>query len=210
MDSTVLHQAGPKYQRKQWLIYRNDESKAQLVWQFDFNPAFSEFSHIALDSSHSLSLPSSQADKVLEPYNISPEVLDALLKNIKRRLTPQAVKIRADVEVMNFSYEGIDSIKEALKAAEALSTEEIPVKIKLVAPPLYVIMTQALDKDKGIEVLQNACDLITKMVKSKGGDVNIKTAPRAVSERDDRLLGLLMETLEKQNQEIDGDAAEDE
>ena len=163
-----------------------------------------------MDSSHSLSLPSSQADKVLEPYNISPEVLDALLKNIKRRLTPQAVKIRADVEVMNFSYEGIDSIKEALKAAEALSTEEIPVKIKLVAPPLYVIMTQALDKDKGIEVLQNACDLITKMVKSKGGDVNIKTAPRAVSERDDRLLGLLMETLEKQNQEIDGDAAEDE
>lgn len=85
----------------------------------------------------------SQADKVLEPYNISPEVLDALLKNIKRRLTPQAIKIRADVEVMCFGYDGIDAIKDALKAAEALSTEEIPVKIKLVAPPLYVIMTQA-------------------------------------------------------------------
>lgn len=44
---------------------------------------------------------------------------------------------------MCFGYDGIDAIKEALKAAEALSTEEIPVKIKLVAPPLYVIMTQA-------------------------------------------------------------------
>lgn len=147
---------------------------------------------------------------MLEPYNISPEVLDALLKNIKRRLTPQAIKIRADVEVMNFSYDGIDSIKDALKAAEALSTEEIPVKIKLVAPPLYVIMTQALDKEKGIATLQQACDLITSSVKARGGDVNIKTAPRAVSERDDRLLGLLMETLEKQNQEIDGDDAEED
>ena len=147
----------------------------------------------------------SQADKVLEPYNISPDILDALLKNIKRRLTPQAIKIRADVEVMCFDYEGIDAIKEALKAAEALSTEEIPVKIKLVAPPLYVIMTQALDKDKGIALLQQACDSITAIVKSKGGEVNIKTPPRAVSERDDRLLGLLMETLEKQNQEISGD-----
>lgn len=135
---------------------------------------------------------------------------DALLKNITRRLTPQAVKMRADVEVTCFSYEGIDAIKEALKAAEAFSTEEIPVKIKLVAPPLYVIMATALDKDKGLEVLQQACDTITKIVKSKGGDINIKTPPRAVSERDDRLLGLLMETLEKQNQEIDGDEPDDE
>lgn len=154
--------------------------------------------------------PHSQADKVLEPYNLSPEILDSLLKNIKRRLTPQAVKLRADVEVMCFAYDGIDAIKDALKAAEALSTEEIPVKIKLVAPPLYVIMTQALNKEKGLELLQQACDLITARVKSRGGDVNIKTAPRAVSERDDRLLNLLMETLEKQNQEIDGDEAEEE
>jgi len=151
-----------------------------------------------------------QADKVLEPYNLSPEIKEALLKNIKRRLTPQAVKIRADVEVTCFAYDGIDAIKDALKAAEALGTEEIPVKIKLVAPPLYVIMTQALNKEAGIELLQKACDTISSVVRSKGGEVNIKTAPRAVSERDDRLLGLLMETLEKQNQEISGDEPEED
>jgi translation initiation factor 2 subunit 1 len=142
---------------------------------------------------------------VLEPYNISPEILDALLKNIKRRLTPQAIKMRADVEVMCFGYEGIDAIKEALLAAEALSTPEIQIKIKLVAPPLYVIMTSALQKDEGLALLQKACDTINDMVRAKKGEVNIKTAPRAVSERDDRLLGLLMETLEKQNQQISGD-----
>ena len=39
------------------------------------------------------------------------------------------------------------------QAAEACSTEECPVKMKLVAPPLYVLSTNVLDKNKGIEVL---------------------------------------------------------
>lgn len=151
-----------------------------------------------------------EADKVLAPYNLSAEVLEALLKNIKRRLTPQAIKIRADLEVMCFGQDGIDAIKEALKAGEACSTEETPIKIKLVAPPLYVIMTTSLNKEKGIETLTLACETIQKIVKSRRGEVNIKTPPRAVSERDDRLLGLLMETLEKQNMEVDGDEPEED
>jgi hypothetical protein len=32
------------------------------------------------------------------------------------------------------------------------STEDCPVKMKLVAPPLYVLTTQTLDKAKGVEV----------------------------------------------------------
>lgn len=39
----------------------------------------------------------------------------------------------------------------ALLLQEA-STEDCPVKMKLVAPPLYVLTTQTLDKAKGVEV----------------------------------------------------------
>jgi len=150
------------------------------------------------------------AERVLESYDIKPNVKDALLKNIHRRLTPQAIKIRADLECTCFAYDGIDAIKDALKEGEKVSTEETPVKIKLVAPPLYVMMTTSLNKDKGIKALQDACEAITRSIKSKGGELNIKTPPRAVSERDDRLLGILMETLEKQNQEVSGDEPEDD
>jgi len=145
------------------------------------------------------------AEKVLEQYHLSADVSDSLLVNIRRRLTPQSIKIRADLEVMCFSSEGIDAIKAALRAGEAQSEADIVVKIKLVAPPLYVMMTSALSKERGIAVLQSACDAISKEVRLHGGEVHIKQAPRAVSERDDRLLGLLMETLEKQNQEVAGD-----
>jgi hypothetical protein len=59
------------------------------------------------------------------------------LNNIKRKLTSQAVKIRADIEVACYGYEGIDAVKTALRAGLACSTEELPIKINLIAPPLY-------------------------------------------------------------------------
>lgn len=146
-----------------------------------------------------------EPEKVLAQYGLDDKIKDSLLKNIARRLTPQPIKIRADVEVTCFGYEGIDAIKAALQAGIALSTEEIQIKIKLVAPPLYVIMTTALDKEEGVALLEKSCDAITEIIRSKGGDINIKEKARAVSDRDDRLLTALMETLEKQNQEVSGD-----
>ena len=46
------------------------------------------------------------------------QVKEALLKNIKRRMTPQPLKIRADVELTCFHYDGIEHIKDAMRAAE--------------------------------------------------------------------------------------------
>jgi len=144
-------------------------------------------------------------DEVLKPYDIHPHVREALLRNVRRRMTPQAVKIRADFEVTCLSYEGIDAIKAALKAGEKHSTEDMPIKIKLVAPPLFVMLTQSLDKKKGVSLLEAAIESVKKTIKERGGDLNIRTPPRAVTERDERLLNDLMENLEKQNQEVSGD-----
>lgn len=41
------------------------------------------------------------------------------------------------------------SFQEAMKKAEAAGNDDCPVKIKLVAPPLYVLTTQTLDKVGG-------------------------------------------------------------
>lgn len=71
-----------------------------------------------------------------------------LLNNIRRRLTPQAVKCRAgrkenkfsliillfdwylDVEVACYGYEGVDAVKAALREGLNASTEEMPVKVR--------------------------------------------------------------------------------
>jgi len=138
------------------------------------------------------------------------DVKQSLVKNIRRRLTPQAVKIRADIEVNCFSYDGIDAIKAGLKEGEKFSEEGIEVKIKLVAPPLYVVMTSALNKDRGVEVLNNAIQAITKVVVSRGGSVNIKQAARAVSERDEHALATMIDDYTKAQTQVAGDDDEEE
>lgn len=124
---------------------------------------------------------------------VSEELKDAFVKNIRRRMTPQPMKIRADIELKCFQFDGVLHIKvililflfcfllfyidefsfstfgflllaflqklclmaaynnimnlqEAMKKAEAEGSDDCPVKIKLVAPPLYVLTTQTLDK----------------------------------------------------------------
>jgi len=117
---------------------------------------------------------------------VSEELKDALVNNIRRRMTPQPMKIRADIEMKCFQFDGVLHIKvliifvclfcfflyildkkghpfsscyvsfvmcyyhlvlqEAMRKAEAAGNDDCPVKIKLVAPPLYVLTTQTLDK----------------------------------------------------------------
>jgi len=138
------------------------------------------------------------------------EVKEALIKNIRRRMTPQPLKIRADIELKCFQFDGVLHIKDAMRKAEAAGTEECPVKIKLVAPPLYVLTTQTLDKDLGIAVLESAVKACSKEIEKHKGKLLVKEAPRAVSERDDRLLAETLAKLDGANKEVDGDVDSEE
>ena len=53
------------------------------------------------------------------------QVEAALVANIRRRLTPQPVKMRADVEVTCFAYEGVDAVREALCIAQQVGRRSL-------------------------------------------------------------------------------------
>lgn len=89
---------------------------------------------------------------------IPKDTMDILMKTIAQRLTPQPIKLRADIELTCFKPAGIDAIKRALKAGEAVSTPTVPVKAKLVAPPFYVLDTNATDKVTSPHVPCSSCD----------------------------------------------------
>lgn len=131
---------------------------------------------------------------------------DVVLANIQHRLTPRAVRIRADIELTCFAYDGIDSIKAALNAGFAAGSEELPVSIQLVAPPHYVMHVSCLEQDKGIEVLNNAINLITAKMTELHGSIIIKSPPRSVSETDDKRLASMMAELDRLNTAVSGDS----
>ena len=135
----------------------------------------------------------------------SPVVQNELQSYISRRLTPQPTKVRADIEVTCFGYEGIDAVKNALRAAEAHNTPETQVKVKLVSPPLYVLTSQCLEKHTGITTLEHAIKEIADNILRNGGGCVTKMAPKAVTENDDAELQALMEKRERENMEVSGD-----
>lgn len=136
---------------------------------------------------------------------LDPMVLKELQANIARRLTPQPVKIRSDVEVTCFGYEGIDAIRRALAKAEALSTDVVPIRVKLVAPPLYVLVSHSTDKVAAIARMEEALKAVEEDIKGNGGNVNVKMMPKTVSETEDKELERLLERMGEENAEVAGD-----
>ena len=137
-------------------------------------PLYRRFGH-AYDA---FKLAVTESEKVFEGLEIRENEMRELMTGIRRRLTPQPVKIRSDIEVTCFGYEGIDAIRAALSAGEEMSTPEISLKIKLVAPPLYVIVAQSLDKSLGIEIMERAVARIEQVIRDRKGDITVKMKVR--------------------------------
>lgn len=197
--SKAVHSIMRHVAEKQDLVL--EELNQLIAW-----PLYKKFGH-AYDA---FKLAITEPEKVFEGIEMSPEIYNELISNIKRRLTPQPIKIRSDLEVTCFGYEGIDAVKSALVAGEALSTETVPIKIRLVAPPLYVMVTHSLDKQLGIETLEKSVSVIEESIKKAGGNCIVKMRPKAVTENDDLELAALMAKVEKENKEVSGDEESDE
>lgn len=108
------------------------------------------------------------------------------------------------------SIHGDVCVQDAMRKAEALSSEDIEIKMKLVAPPLYVLTTQTLDKNRGLELLREACEKCKTTIEGHKGKLQVKSEARVVSAQDDKLLNDQLEQLAAANAEVDGDADSEE
>ncbi|KIM21775.1 hypothetical protein M408DRAFT_333261 [Serendipita vermifera MAFF 305830] len=147
---------------------------------------------------------------VFTGLNIPQATLDILISTIARRLTPQPIKLRADIELTCYTSGGIDAIKKALRAGEAVGTETVPIKARLVAPPLYVLGSNATDKMAAIDRLDRAIESIQASIEDDGGSLVVKMKPKAVSETEDTDLAAMMAEAAKANAEVSGDESDEE
>jgi translation initiation factor 2 subunit 1 len=144
------------------------------------------------------------------PNPVPASTITLLMSTIARRLTPQPIKLRADIELTCYMPAGIDAIKKALRAGEKESNEAVPIKAKLVAPPLYVLSTNATDKYAAVDRLERAIESIQSTIEDQGGSLVIKMKPKAVSETEEQDLAQLMAKAGQENAEVSGDEEEDE
>jgi translation initiation factor 2 subunit 1 len=142
----------------------------------------------------------------LPGINGLPEDVKAmLLANIKRRLTPQPIKIRADVDVSCYSYQGIDAVKNALREAKKFGTKDFPMTISLIAPPQYTIQTSSLEKKEGIDRCNKAVEAVRASILAAGGRLAVKMEAKATTSRDEEELARHLAIMASENNEVDGD-----
>merc|ERR1712018_969060 len=127
-----------------------------------------------------------------------------------RKLTQQAVKIRADFECSCYTYEGIDAVKDALRAGIGIGTPEIPIRINLIAPPVYVMTCSTPERSDGLTLLNEACKVVEEKIKSSGGNFQIQMAPKVVTATDEDELAARIKKAEEENAEVEGDDDDDE
>ena len=90
------------------------------------------------------------------------------------------------------------------------TASEVSVRVKLVSPPLYVLTSTCLEKSVGISTLETAIERIRSSITAAGGGIEVKMAPKAVTEGDETALAALMEKKERENMEVSGDEDESE
>ena len=142
---------------------------------------------------------------VFGDLGLDDDVVAHLRESIKRRLSPQPIKIRADIQVSCYGYEGIDAIKEALKKAEKFALKNMPFKINLIAPPWYAMHTTCIEKQEGIDRCNAAVAAVKEAIEAKGGMLTVKFEARATSVREEEKLEEIMQKMELENEEVDGD-----
>eukprot|EP00485_Elphidium_margaritaceum_P019109 CAMPEP_0202728296 /NCGR_PEP_ID=MMETSP1385-20130828/185554_1 /ASSEMBLY_ACC=CAM_ASM_000861 /TAXON_ID=933848 /ORGANISM="Elphidium margaritaceum" /LENGTH=403 /DNA_ID=CAMNT_0049394543 /DNA_START=46 /DNA_END=1258 /DNA_ORIENTATION=- len=131
---------------------------------------------------------------------IPKDIQPFLLKNIEKRLKPQIVTVRAKVEITCFTAEGVEAIKRALKAGLKFgeehnsaaktskeqpelgsSDEDLNVKIKLVAPPLFTVSVSTYEPEKGIKLVNDMVDVIIESIEQSKGTLTVKQSAQVIA-----------------------------
>jgi translation initiation factor 2 subunit 1 len=146
---------------------------------------------------------------VFDECDIDDDAKAKLIEDIQKKLTPQALKIRADIEVSCFAYEGVEAVKTALAEGKKCSTEEMPIKIQLFASPVFVVTAQTMDRVEGIDAVNKALDVVKNSIESFGGTFKIVMAPKVVTDIDEDEIKKRLELMDLEN-ESDSEQEDDE
>ncbi len=75
---------------------------------------------------------------------------------------------------------------------------------------MYVMTSMTLDKDVGIDILNKSIEVVKETILASGGSLEVKMAPKAVTQREESELQAMLERLALEQEEVDGDGPDDE
>ncbi|KAK2196781.1 bifunctional Translation initiation factor 2 [Babesia duncani] len=177
-----------------------EELNSKCIW-----PLYSKYPH-ALDALKEAAI---NVDNVFKDIDICPQVIDSLLKDIQLRLTPQALRLKCLVDVWCFGPEGINAVKDALGCVSKI--QDMQISVKLIATPQYEIVTSCSDKDKGLQAMEKALEVVAERIRTYvGGDFKQRSKITITGDEDERHLEELLEHQESSDESSDSDLGDED
>lgn len=99
------------------------------------------------------------------------EVKEAIVADMRPRLAPTAIKLRARVNVSCTGQEGVQAVRDCLLAAQKLyeKSPKFELNVQIIAPPLYGMIVECFDKAEGLKRLTEAIDLAKETLMKNPG-----------------------------------------
>ena len=150
---------------------------------------------------------------IMNPEIISFDVQSTLIKTIHLKLDLKVEKFRSQIAVNCSTFEGIDAIRDALRAG----INHLPgkINIKLIggtgASDLrtsYSVETFHVVESEGIRILTEVQNVVEKVILTRGGEFAVLHQPKCVSKDDDATLQQQMEIALKEVTQIAADDVE--
>ena len=116
---------------------------------------------------------------------------------LRVRMVPKPVKIRADFKLTCFKFDGIEAIKASLIEGEKLSTQEIPIKFKILGSPIYECSTETINKAEGLKLIGNALKAVETSIRLREGNFLLQTKPTILGEAAEKNIQEQMLQLQK-------------
>lgn len=116
-------------------------------------------------------------------------------------MIPHPVKIKGEFRLTCYSIGGVDDIKEALRVGEGLSQKDIPIKVKLIASPIYSITTETVRKNEGLNLLNEAIQKIEAAIRAKQGTFVLNSKPEILGDNAKDIEEQLKEIKKNQDEE---------
>lgn len=118
---------------------------------------------------------------LLNDYSIREDLKDCLGKILIQKFKPKVSKVETEVHVTCFGADGIDAVKESLRAGLKRSTDEFPIDISVVSCPSYSISTKSYDQNKAITFLKEVLkEVESKILTYDNGGFKVKRKPMVI------------------------------
>ncbi len=117
--------------------------------------------------------------EALEDLDLSDEEIDAIVETARENVSVPYVEVTGYVDLEATGPAGVDTVREALQAAEEYESEEVDLEVTYVGAPEYRIRVRAPDYKQAEDVLHTSADRAEEAIEAAGGTAQFHRDRRA-------------------------------